>query len=56
MIPNFIKIDSQTYFADIQIGMNKVLIDDSTNQITFLRMGLKSSMFRVACIVFAFVS
>ena len=26
MIPNFIKIDNQTYFADIQIGMNKVLI------------------------------
>ena len=26
MIPNFIKIDNQTYFADIQIWMNKVLI------------------------------
>ena len=26
MIPNFIKIDNRTYFADIQIGMNKVLI------------------------------
>lgn len=26
MIPNFIKIDNQTYFADIQISMNKVLI------------------------------
>lgn len=26
MIPNFIKIDNQTYFADIQIGMNNVLI------------------------------
>ena len=26
MIPNFIKVDNQTYFADIQIGMNKVLI------------------------------
>ena len=26
MIPNFLRIDNQTYFADIQIGMNKVLI------------------------------
>ena len=26
MIPNFIKVDNQTYFADIQIWMNKVLI------------------------------
>ena len=26
MIPNFIKIDNRTYFADIQIWMNKVLI------------------------------
>lgn len=31
MIPNFIKIDNQTYFADIQIGMNKVLIRYSYN-------------------------
>ena len=26
MIPNFLRIDNRTYFADIQIGMNKVLI------------------------------
>ena len=26
MIPNFIKIDNRTYFADVQIWMNKVLI------------------------------
>ena len=26
MIPNFLRIDNQTYFADIQIWMNKVLI------------------------------
>jgi len=31
MIPNFIRIDNQTYFADIQIGMNKVLIRYSYN-------------------------
>jgi len=31
MIPNFIKIDNQTYFANIQIGMNKVLIRYSYN-------------------------
>lgn len=31
MIPNFLRIDNQTYFADIQIGMNKVLIRYSYN-------------------------
>ena len=31
MIPNFLRIDNQTYFADIQIGMNKVLIHYTYN-------------------------